>query len=58
MRNVLPGMSLLTRNCSSKAVPQYETLSVSLQSPFVFHVELNRPERLNSMNKTMWRYVP
>ncbi|XP_064215003.1 delta(3,5)-Delta(2,4)-dienoyl-CoA isomerase, mitochondrial isoform X2 [Tribolium castaneum] len=32
----------------------YETLSVTVPSEFVYHVELNRPDQLNAMNKTMW----
>lgn len=32
----------------------YETLNVKVPKPFVYHVELNRPEKLNSMNKKMW----
>ncbi|XP_026283845.1 delta(3,5)-Delta(2,4)-dienoyl-CoA isomerase, mitochondrial [Frankliniella occidentalis] len=48
-------MSLLSRNCSSSS--QYETLVVKSHSPFVYHVELNRPDRLNAFNKTMWREV-
>ncbi|XP_034244059.1 delta(3,5)-Delta(2,4)-dienoyl-CoA isomerase, mitochondrial [Thrips palmi] len=51
------GMSLLKRNCSSSTIPQYETLAVTVHSPFVYHVELNRPDRLNAMNGTMWREV-
>lgn len=47
----------MKRNCSSNALPQFETLAVSLHSPFVYHVELNRPDRLNAMNGIMWRYL-
>lgn len=32
----------------------YETLSVSVPHEFVYHVSLNRPDKLNALNKTMW----
>lgn len=32
----------------------YETLSVTVPKPFVYQVELNRPTKLNALNKTMW----
>lgn len=38
--------------CST--LPKYETLAVTTPKPFVVHVELNRPEKLNAMNKKMW----
>lgn len=50
-------MSPIGRYCSGSTVPQYETLSVSEHSPFVYHVELNRPKNLNAFNKTMWREI-
>lgn len=51
------GISLIKRNCASQVMPQYETLAVSVHAPFVYHVELNRPDRLNAMNGTMWREI-
>ncbi|KAJ3662721.1 hypothetical protein Zmor_007053 [Zophobas morio] len=33
---------------------KYETLAVTVPHEFVYHVELNRPEKLNAMSKTMW----
>lgn len=39
---------------STNGAVHYETLSVSTPAPFVFHVELNRPDKLNAMNRTMW----
>ncbi|KAK3928758.1 Delta(3,5)-Delta(2,4)-dienoyl-CoA isomerase, mitochondrial [Frankliniella fusca] len=50
-------MSFLARNCSNSSMPQYETIAVSVHSPFVYNVELNRPDRLNALNKTMWREI-
>lgn len=35
-------------------IPTYKTLAVTSPKPFVFHVELNRPERYNAFNKEMW----
>ncbi|XP_055617198.1 delta(3,5)-Delta(2,4)-dienoyl-CoA isomerase, mitochondrial [Toxorhynchites rutilus septentrionalis] len=32
----------------------FETLKLSTPKPFVVHVELNRPDRLNAFNKRMW----
>lgn len=32
----------------------YETLAVSQPSKFVTHVELNRPDKFNSFNHTLW----
>lgn len=32
----------------------FETLNVTVPQEFVYHVELNRPEKLNAMNKSMW----
>jgi delta(3,5)-delta(2,4)-dienoyl-CoA isomerase len=33
---------------------QFKALSVTVPNPFVYHVELDRPKKLNAMNKTMW----
>lgn len=32
----------------------YETVKVSFPAPFVAHVELNRPKKLNAINDPMW----
>ncbi|CAH2061784.1 unnamed protein product, partial [Iphiclides podalirius] len=40
--------------CSSAGIPQYETLAVSVPKKYVFHVELNRPTKLNTFTPTMW----
>ncbi|XP_014483174.1 PREDICTED: delta(3,5)-Delta(2,4)-dienoyl-CoA isomerase, mitochondrial isoform X2 [Dinoponera quadriceps] len=34
---------------------KYKTLTVSIPKPFVYIVNLNRPEKLNAMSPTMWR---
>ncbi|GAB1863154.1 Delta(3,5)-Delta(2,4)-dienoyl-CoA isomerase, mitochondrial isoform X2 [Camponotus japonicus] len=33
----------------------YKTLAISIPKPFVYMVKLNRPEKLNAINPTMWR---
>jgi enoyl-CoA hydratase/carnithine racemase len=33
---------------------QFKALNVTVPSPFVYHVELNRPKKLNAMDNTMW----
>lgn len=33
---------------------QFKALSITVPKPFVYHVELNRPKKLNAMNNTMW----
>ena len=35
---------------------KFETLNVTEPSEFVYHVELNRPDKRNAMDKTFWRY--
>lgn len=39
---------------STMAFSTFKTLSVTIPSDFVAHVELNRPEKRNAMNRTMW----
>ena len=34
---------------------QYKTLNVTQPSEYVVHVEMNRPEKLNAMNKELWK---
>lgn len=36
------------------ATTDYKTLAIDVPKPFVFHVELNRPQRYNAINKEMW----
>jgi Delta3,5-Delta2,4-dienoyl-CoA isomerase len=46
---------MITRNlCSASATKNFETLSVSKPSPFVAHVEFNRPDKYNALNHQMW----
>jgi Delta3,5-Delta2,4-dienoyl-CoA isomerase len=39
---------------TSKMLSTFETLKVTSPKEFVFHVELNRPDRLNAFSRTMW----
>lgn len=52
------GQSPLTVFVSSRGFcamqDKFETLAVNWPKPFVAHVELNRPKRLNAFNKKMW----
>ncbi|XP_071449645.1 delta(3,5)-Delta(2,4)-dienoyl-CoA isomerase, mitochondrial [Hetaerina americana] len=50
---------LLKRNCSaaSSVLSNFETLAIKVPKPFVYHVELNRPEKLNAMNNKMWMEI-
>ncbi|XP_041985721.1 delta(3,5)-Delta(2,4)-dienoyl-CoA isomerase, mitochondrial [Aricia agestis] len=36
-------------------LPQFETLAVSVPKKNVYHVELNRPNKLNTFNTVMWK---
>jgi len=54
-------LPIVSRNMSSskllqhhKSHTEFQTLAVTTPKPFVFHVELNRPNRLNALNKEMW----
>lgn len=37
------------------SIPKFETLLVTTPSTNVYQVEINRPDKMNSMNKTMWK---
>lgn len=36
------------------STPIFETLQVSVPKPYVYHVELNRPKKVNAINEQMW----
>lgn len=61
LRTALPvsRVSLAPRMMSSAAPEKYkfETMAVTVPKEFVFHVEINRPEKLNALNKTMWKEI-
>lgn len=48
-----PGLSKLYS--SNAAIPQFETLAISVPKKNVFHVDLNRPKQMNAFNKVMWK---
>lgn len=44
----------VVRSQSGRMLSTFETLKVTSPKEFVMQVELNRPDRLNAFNKTMW----
>ncbi|XP_069692433.1 delta(3,5)-Delta(2,4)-dienoyl-CoA isomerase, mitochondrial [Periplaneta americana] len=42
---------------STAAEGQFKTLNVTVPDPFVYHVELNRPKKMNAMDNTMWTEI-
>ncbi|XP_011302760.1 delta(3,5)-Delta(2,4)-dienoyl-CoA isomerase, mitochondrial [Fopius arisanus] len=42
------------RNISHMSSFKFDTLSVSRPKEFVYKVQLNRPDKMNSLNNTMW----
>ena len=54
-------MSAFAQEEASKASPEeapghsYESLRVTAAQKHVLHVQLNRPEKRNAMNKAFWR---
>uniref|UniRef100_A0A1B6FJC8 Delta(3,5)-Delta(2,4)-dienoyl-CoA isomerase, mitochondrial n=1 Tax=Cuerna arida TaxID=1464854 RepID=A0A1B6FJC8_9HEMI len=46
--------AMSTETSPAAGVNSFKTLAVTVPQPFVYHVELNRPDRLNAMNNTMW----
>ncbi|XP_069842718.1 delta(3,5)-Delta(2,4)-dienoyl-CoA isomerase, mitochondrial isoform X1 [Dendropsophus ebraccatus] len=58
LRRDLHKVVLGVRNMSSEtglSSYSYETLKVTTPVDHVFHVEINRPEKRNAMNKAFWR---
>lgn len=53
-RKVLTNAFLRAYSSESK-VPTFETLAVSVPTKNVFHVELNRPKKINTFSKAMWQ---
>ncbi|XP_045540727.1 delta(3,5)-Delta(2,4)-dienoyl-CoA isomerase, mitochondrial [Papilio machaon] len=54
LRNSNRVLGLFPRLYSSNT-PQYETLAVSVPKKYVYHVELNRPNKFNTFTPTMWK---
>lgn len=44
-------------NMSSSVPPAYKHLNVTVPKEFVYQVELNRPDKLNAINYTLFRLV-
>jgi len=59
IRPLLSGCRVVARSerCMSNTSYNYETLSVTEPSPFVIHVELNRPAKMNALNNDMWMSI-
>lgn len=58
LRKDLHKVILGLRNMSSEpglSSYSYETLKVTTPADHIFHVEINRPEKRNAMNKAFWR---
>nr|KAF6285575.1 enoyl-CoA hydratase 1 [Myotis myotis] len=55
-------MSSSAQDEASRAAPSeaphhnYESLRVTAAQRHILHVQLNRPEKRNAMNKAFWRY--
>lgn len=51
-------MQVSARSCSSTTNGyNFETLKVQKPKEWVFHVEMNRPDKLNAMNEKLWREI-
>ena len=50
----LNSQSLLARAMSSYT---YSSLNVTVPSPYVYSVEMNRPKKMNALNKEMWTEI-
>ncbi|KAJ8681516.1 hypothetical protein QAD02_017308 [Eretmocerus hayati] len=50
----LKGLNQSKKLFSSMTLKNYKSLAVSEPSPMVYHVQLNRPEKLNAINDDMW----
>ncbi|XP_077283655.1 delta(3,5)-Delta(2,4)-dienoyl-CoA isomerase, mitochondrial-like [Arctopsyche grandis] len=50
----LRGIISLIRG-NSTAAYNFETVNVTIPKPFVYHVELNRPDRFNTFNNALWK---
>ncbi|KAG8448866.1 hypothetical protein GDO86_015803 [Hymenochirus boettgeri] len=50
----VPGLRTMASEAETSKY-QYETLKVTTEPNHIFHVELNRPNKRNAMNKSFWR---
>ncbi|XP_012228186.1 delta(3,5)-Delta(2,4)-dienoyl-CoA isomerase, mitochondrial [Linepithema humile] len=44
-----------TLRYSTEMLPTYKTLIISIPKPFIYMVKLNRPQKMNAINLTMWQ---
>ncbi|ALC49982.1 CG9577, partial [Drosophila busckii] len=51
---LLPQRNYTSHNAKSDHEAHFKHLALSTPKPFVFHVELNRPSKLNSLSREMW----
>jgi len=50
-------LATATRMMAMGSSRNYETLAVKTVAPFVTHVEINRPDKLNAMNGAFWKEI-
>jgi len=58
MSSTMSKSAIQTRLLSSEAAVdkyKFETLKVTSPDQYIYHVEINRPEKLNAMNPAFWR---
>jgi hypothetical protein len=48
-------LSVASRSLSSEAMAKYKHLKLEEIKPFVYSVQLNRPEKMNALNKVLWK---
>lgn len=53
-RGFIATNGLTLKRTMATSAYKFETLNVTEPSEFVYHVEINRPEKRNAMNKTFW----
>ncbi|CAH0598652.1 unnamed protein product [Chrysodeixis includens] len=48
---------MFKRSFTVAKLKPYETLAVSVPKPYVYHVELNRPQKSNAFTRVMWEEI-